>query len=139
MKKLRGSLPCLAALVFAVCGLVACGKEGSLEIKLVDAAFREDVYVNREFDVMEIVENANDSWMYSLTECYYLDGTFERHDIETSGGTKFTPPAAFDVYCTLHAEDGRGNTGDEEFVLEVKVRRPRCSGHLSNRGTIRAW
>lgn len=121
MKKLRGILPCLAALVFAVCGLVACGKEGSLEIKLVDAAFREDVYVNREFDVMEIVENANDSWTYSLTECYYLDGAFERHDIETSGGTKFTPPAAFDVYCTLHAEDGRGNTGDEEFVLEVKV------------------
>ena len=125
----------LALAVACLFGLAGCKKNqgGGIEIKLTEEAFRPNVYVNREFDVMELVEDPDDSLTYSLTECYYLDGSFERQDI-TVNGTKFTSTLPTTVYCTLKAQAKKGATAEAEFEVDVKV-----PSNALQEGFITSW
>lgn len=101
-----------------LCG-VACQKTETVEVELVAQAFRPNVYVNQEYDVMDVLEEYDETYQYELTELFYLDKSLDRTDI-TPNGTKFVQKAPYDVYVTLKITNGEASK-EFEFILDVEI------------------
>ena len=120
MKKKNIKIIILTFLTVICCILGVACKENEINVEVVAEAFREDVYVNEEYDVLNALENADKEYDYELTECYYLDAAFNKHEINFYG-TKFVQTAPYDVYVTLKASKGK-TVKEFEFVLNTEIR-----------------
>ena len=121
MKKTKKTILALAAIVvscFAAAGL-GCGSSAELELKTYNYAYLPEVYLNREFDAISVLEKTEDGVKYGLSEAFYLDNTLERIEIPFSG-TKFTHSEPYNVYITIYGEKG-GKKAECELVLKYAI------------------
>lgn len=129
MKRLKIVVLSIIACICCLFG-VACTST-PIEVALLEPAFRPDVYVNQEFDVMSALDEPNEKYTYEITECYYLDNTLKRFDIPFNG-TKFTQNWGYDVFITLKVSDGRNST-ILEFELSTYIQQtPLQTAYISS-------
>ena len=121
MKKIKKIIVCMLICLASLFGAIACSGE-PLSIVLVDESLREEVVLNREFDVLSVVENYNKKYTYKLTECYYIDNLddLKRYDIPVSENTKFTQSVPYEVHLVLVVSRGT-KKAEAEFVLNVVI------------------
>ena len=118
MKKLK----ILLVLIASICFLLSFGCNGcngEIEVELLEPAFRPDVYVNKEFDVMTALDEPNKKYKYEIVECFYLDNNLDKFDIAYNG-TKFTQSLGYDVFVTLQVKY-LGKTKILEFELTTYI------------------
>ncbi len=111
-------------------GACISGNQELESIQITEKTYRESVYLNKEYDVMDIVENKDDDAEYKIVELFYLDSKLDRFDMEYDG-TKFTQSAPYDVYVTLRATKGGAST-DVEFVVEFAIDSNATSNNFIN-------
>ncbi len=120
IKKLWTVVLSLCMLVCIGTGLSACKDDGEANIQITEEAMRDSVVIGQEFDLLSVVENYDESLTYAVTELYYLDNTFEIHNL-TPNGTKFTLPEAYKVYATLTASKEGKVVAEAEFTLNYEI------------------
>lgn len=121
-KKLRLLLSFAATFVccFAAAIVCACSANAAApELRLLEYAFLPDVYINREFDALTVLESTDDGVNYGLSDVFYLDGSLEQVDIPFDG-TKFTQTKPYDVFLTIYAEK-KGKKTEEELTLKLVI------------------
>ena len=110
----------LIAISSFVCAMACgCSNEKGLEIKVLDYAYLPDVYINQEFDALNVLEEIEDGVEYGLSEVFCLDKNLEREDIPFDG-TKFTQTKPYDVLITLYAKKGKIKV-EKEIELKLLV------------------
>ncbi len=112
-------LVCACVVSLPACNSNGSGNNGLAQIEITEKLYRDYVYLNVEYDVMNIVENKDSSLTYEITELFYLDSKLERVDIQYSG-TKFTQTQPYDVNVTLKASKGNKSV-EQEFVIEFAI------------------
>lgn len=122
--------------MFLICMLLvpitACMSGNIAPIEITEKLYRQYVYLNKEYDVMDIVENKDDTLKYEITDLYYLDSGLEKFELEYTG-TKFTQSEPFDVYVTLQASRGKKSV-EAEFVVEFAIEADQTSSNF-----VKSW
>ena len=83
------------SIITCLCCFLSVSCNNTIEVTLLEEAFRPDAYVGEEYDVMNAIEEPNLKYKYKITECFYLDNSLNRFEI-TPNGTKFTQNMPFD-------------------------------------------
>lgn len=132
MKRIKIILICLFLCVLSLLGGTACSCSGdSISIVLEDMLTQDELFLNREFNVTDIIENYNEKYTYKIKECFYLDNLddLKRYDLEVKENTKFTQTKPYDVHIVLEATH-RKDSAEIEFVLKLVIPQNELQEHF---------